>query len=811
MNISYNWLGTYIDHGMDVRELSDVLTSCGLEVEGVQKHESVPGGLKGLVVGEVVEASRHPNADKLTLTKVDVGNGVVNQIVCGAPNVAQGQKVVVALPGTIIHPMNGEPFTIKKAKLRGEVSEGMICAEDEIGLGTDHDGIMVLDPALEPGTMVNSLYEVSSDHVLTIGLTPNRVDAASHIGVARDLSALMRVREKKMVPVKWPDSVTLPNQEQGPVVTVEVMSDEVIRYSGVHLNNVKVKESPEWLKQRLTTIGLKPINNVVDVTNFVLFEMGQPLHAFDASKISGKKVVVRNAEKGEKFVTLDDVERKLDGTELMICDAEKGMCIAGVFGGVGSGVTMDTTEVFLESACFDPVSIRKTSKRHDLKTDASFRYERGSDPDITITALKRAASLLMEIADAEVSSSVIDIYPVPVEQSRIGVSCDRINSLNGVELDPDSFEGLMEALEISFIKDADNSYELKVPPYRVDVKREADIAEEVLRLIGYDQIPVPDNVHMSLPSMDANVRETVRNSMSQYLVSCGYTEVMNNSLTGSLVTDLEVPELSRAAAIRNPLSKELDILRTNMLFPMLGTAGYNINRKRPDLRIFEQGFIYSFSNENYEETEKFSVLLTGDRYSENWMGKKGGYDPYYLKSVVSNMLSSAGVNVSDIEFEGAEGEFTDLTVGFMSGKTSVGKLGKVKPTVLSAFDIKGDVWYAEIDLSAVYNICGSGGRAIEEPPKYPMVKRDLSMILDKEITFDQMRKLAFDTERKFLIKVDLFDVYEGKNIGDGKKSYAVSFYLLDREQTMNDKVIDKVMSRIIAAYESKLGAAIRKS
>ncbi len=537
MNISYNWLGTYIDHGMDVRELSDVLTSCGLEVEGVQEHESVPGGLKGLVVGEVVEASRHPNADKLTLTKVDVGNGVVNQIVCGAPNVAQGQKVVVALPGTTIHPVNGEPFTIKKAKLRGEVSEGMICAEDEIGLGTDHDGIMVLDPALEPGTMVNSLYEVSSDHVLTIGLTPNRVDAASHIGVARDLSALLRFRQQRSVPVNWPDTPQLKNQDVDPLVTVDISSKDVIRYSGIHLKNVQVNESPDWLRQRLTSIGLKPINNVVDVTNFVLYEMGQPLHAFDASKISGNKVVVRNAEKDEKFVTLDDVERKLDGTELMICDAEKGMCIAGVFGGAGSGVTMETTEVFLESACFDPVSIRKTARKHDLNTDASFRYERGSDPDITIVALERAVSLLSEITGAEVSSALVDIYPEPVPKTTIKVSCERINELNGVELDASSFEGLMGSLGIDCTKGSGSEYELKVPPYRVDVKREADIAEEVLRLIGYDRIPIPENMHMSVPSIGTNLKEDMRDAIARYLVSSGFCEVMNNSLTSSQVKD----------------------------------------------------------------------------------------------------------------------------------------------------------------------------------------------------------------------------------------------------------------------------------
>jgi phenylalanyl-tRNA synthetase beta chain len=810
MNISYNWLNNYIIHGMEPGLLADELTSCGLEVEDVKKIDSIPGGLKGLVIGKVLEVWKHPNADKLSLTKVDTGSDHIHQIVCGAPNVEAGQMVVVALPGTKIYPENSAPFEIKKAKIRGELSEGMICAEDEIGLGKTHDGIMVLDNKVKVGTLAKDHFGVTTDSIFTIGLTPNRPDATSHIGIARDIVALMMARQNKNVEIKWPDLSSFHKNTIKPVIDVDVQSDAAIRYSGVHIANITVADSPAWLKERLMSVGLNPINNIVDITNFVMYEMGQPLHAFDADKIVGNKIIVRQSSNNEKFVTLDDVERKLDGTELMICHTQNGMCIAGVFGGIASGVSDATTSIFLESACFDPVSIRKTSKKHGLNTDASFRFERGTDPNITITALKRAAILIAEISGGEVSSSVIDIYPDPINNFNITVSLKRINQLNGIETSTETFEAIMRSLEIDYKNTADKIYELSVPPYRVDVKREADIAEEVLRMVGYNNIPVPSLMHMSLPAQKKLTPDDVRNSLSTFLTSNGFTEVMNNSLSRSSVSEFFDENTFKPATIKNPLSIELDTLRPHMLFPILDTAVYNINRKRGNLRLFELGYSYAYADGDYVEDEKIALLLTGDRFAENWMGMKGGYSIYYLKSIMMNALSNSGIESNAVSFVPVENSFTTETLQIKLNGAKLGFVGKVSDKITKAYSIDGATWYGELNMQLLYKNALTTTVNIEEPPRYPEVKRDLSMILDKSVAYSELEKFAFDTERKILRKVNLFDVYEGDKIEKGKKSYAMSFYLRDNEKTLKDKDIDKVMNKLMSGFEKKLGAVVRK-
>ncbi len=811
MNISYNWLGSYIDHGMDAFEMAEQLTSCGLEVESVEEYDSVPGGLKGLVIGHVLETWKHPDADKLTVTKVDVGGGQINQIVCGAPNVAKDQFVVVALPGTKIYPVNGESFEIRKAKIRGELSEGMICAEDEIGLGTSHEGIIILTEKVAAGTPANEYFRLESDHILSIGLTPNRADAVSHIGVARDLSALLRTRKDVERKVLWPEINAFAAPEKIPVIDVQVKSKDCVRYSGVHLRNINVSESPDWLKSRLLSVGLHPINNIVDITNFVQYEMGQPLHAFDASKIKGRKVVVRSARKGEKFVTLDEVERELKGSELMICDTDNGMCIAGVFGGLNSGVSSETTEVFLESACFDPVSIRKTSKVHGLKTDASFRFERGTDPDVTIAALKRASLLIAEICGGEVSSSVIDIYTEPVRFHDVKVSLNRINQLNGLNTSPDKFEKILSSLEIKALKESTGIYNLQVPPYRVDVRREADIAEEVIRLTGYDEVPLPERMHMPMPAVAGNSPDKVRRKLLDFLVANGFTEVMNNSLTTSSHSKQVANNISIPAVIRNPLSKDLDILRTHMLFPMLQTAVYNSNRKRPDLRLVENGFVYSFADGKYSESEKTSILFCGNRYPENWMNDNKGYTPYYIKSVLNSTLHSFGFNVTQLTYTPFQHDLMNTCMQVSVDAKVIGYAGKILTGIVREFDLTGDVWYGELDMSALYKKVLKVSGQIAEPPKYPEVRRDLSLILDKNLEFAQLENMAYQTERKLLRSVNLFDIYEGDRIEKGKKSYAMSFHLRDDEKTLTDKDIEKVMNKLMANFESKLGAIVRKS
>jgi len=811
MNISYNWLKQYIDFEQDADELAALLTGCGLEVEGVEPFESIKGGMKGLIVGEVLETAKHPNADRLTVTKVNLGNGLVSQIVCGAPNVAAGQKVVVATPGTTIFPLTGEPFEIKKSKIRGEESEGMICAEDEVGLGTSHEGVMVLGADAVPGAPAVNYFSIEVDQTISIGLTPNRSDAASHIGVARDLRAVLNTRTMEnsgaTVSIKWPDINSFSAPDSTPVIKVKVENEACTRYSGVHISGVKVAASPDWLQNRLKAIGLKPINNVVDITNYVLYEMGQPLHAFDASKISGGEVLVKRLAPGTVFKTLDGVDRKLEGSELMICDANGGMCIAGVFGGLGSGVSETTTEIFLESACFDAVSVRKTSKLHGLKTDASFRFERGSDPNITMTALKRAALLICEIAGGKVSSSVVDIYPQPVMDWTVEFSNTNFTRLTGVTLDNDSISKILNWLDIKIISENNGEFKLGVPPYRVDVMREADVIEEVLRIYGYDNIPLPAKMNTSLPN-SVNVKlESVRSLTTGYLVANGYYEVMSNSLYRSTAFG---EDTARLAKIKNPLSQDLDVMRGNMLFPLLDIASYNRNRKRSDLRLFEFGKTYLKHDNGYAETSHLSILLTGNRNNSHWQVKPGEYSIYYLKSVVDNIITASGVMSGNTKWEPVEDDKVEMAMILKSGKKEVARIGLVSKKVLKSFDLDGAIWHADVNLDVVEKIINTAPVKIAEPPKFPEVRRDLSMLLDKTVQYRQLETIAFETEKKLLRDVNLFDIFEGEKIGHDKKSYALSFMLRDDEKTLTDKEIDKVMDKLMENFEKKLGAVIRK-
>jgi phenylalanyl-tRNA synthetase beta chain len=771
----------------------------------------VKGGLRGLVVGEVLEAVRHPNADRLTVTKVNLGNSQVSQIVCGAPNVATGQKVVVAVPGTTIFPVTGEPFEIRKSKIRGEVSDGMICAEDEVGLGSSHEGIMVLRTDAVPGDSAVKYFSVESDFTISIGLTPNRPDAASHFGVARDVRAVWNTRThasgSPMMEIQWPDVSGFSAPAVEPVVTVTIESDACTRYSGVHISGIKVSPSPDWLQNRLRAVGLKPINNIVDITNYVLYELGQPLHAFDASKIAGRKVIVKPLPAGTVFRTLDGIDRKLVGNELMICDQEEGMCIAGVFGGIHSGVTEATTEVFLESACFDAVSIRKTSKHHGLKTDASFRFERGSDPDMTITALKRAALLITEIAGGTVTSSVVDVYPLPVKPWPVNFSIARFSALTGISIETDLLKRILGWLDIKVVSEAGDLLQLEVPPYRVDVMREADVAEEILRIYGYDRIPLPPAMNISLPNRTKAPLEKIRSVMAVQLVANGFHEVMANSLYRSSLYENK----EGLAVIRNPLSHELDIMRPGMLHPMLDLAAYNHNRKRTDLRFFEFGKTYFKHHEGYDEVNHLSILLTGSRHAPHWNKKPEGYDFFFLKSVLENVLGVCGINTGKMKWYETENPELDTALLWCSGKREVVRTGRVNAKSLRAHDITGPVWFADINLDVVERLLTGTQHPISEPPKFPEVRRDLSMLLEKSIQYAQIESLAFETERKILREVNLFDVFEGEKIGAGKKSYAVSFVLRDDEKTLTDKEIDKVMERLMEGFEKKLGAVIRKN
>ncbi len=803
MTISFNWLKEYVDITESPEELGEVLTSTGLEVESIRTAESVRGGLQGLVIGEVLTCVKHPNADKLTLTTVDVGRSNALPIVCGAPNVAPGQKVVVALPGTTIYPTKGEPFTIKSAKIRGEQSEGMICAEDEVGLGESHAGVMVLETKLPNGTPAAKHFKLESDYIFEIGLTPNRADAASHVGVARDVRAAKN-REVHMPSV---DAFRVDNHHL-PIDVVVENTEACPRYSALTLTNVKVQESPEWLKKRLQAIGLTPISNVVDVTNFICHELGQPLHAFDAEQ-TGKRVVVKTLPAGTKFVTLDNQERKLTAQDLMICNATEGMCIAGVFGGVHSGIKESTTSIFLESACFSPAYIRRSSNHHQLKTDAAFRFARGTDPNLTVYALKRAALLLKEVAGAAISSEIVDVYPVKVENRQIRVKDKNVDRLIGKKIPRLEVFEILRRLDISVIDQQEAGYTVSVPPYRVDVEQEADVVEEILRIYGFNNVELSDSTRADyladFPEKDFN---TYKRRVGEMLAAQGFFELMTNSLTNATYQQKHNLDFGlRPVEILNKLSEEQGIMRQTMLFTGLEAIAYNLNRKQGKLRFFEFGRVYGRNDKGFHEEERLAVYVAGQNEAESWQEKTRNANYHDLSQFVHAVLEKS--NVTGFALEKAEHPLLEYGMKIVRHKRPVGMMGKVRNAFARDFGIKQEIFFADLDATLLFQ--GANPKFdMQEVPKFPEVKRDLSLVLDRSVTFDDIREVVGTSGKNLIADVTLFDVYEGENIPKGKKAYALGFTLLDRSKTLTDEEIDKTMNGLMAGLEKRLGAVIRK-
>jgi phenylalanyl-tRNA synthetase beta chain len=818
MNISYNWLKEYLDIDLKPAELSTVLTGIGLEVEAVEDHEKNGGGLEGFLIGEVKTCEKHPDADKLSVTTVDVGSGSLLNIVCGAPNVGAGQKVVVATVGSIIY-KGEESFVIKKTKLRGIVSEGMICAEDEIGLGDRHDGILVLPGNAKTGMPAKEYFNLQPDSIFVIGLTPNRIDSASHYGVARDLAASLG-REKGLA-ARLPDigAFHIDNTDYQVDVIIE-NPDACFRYAGVSLTGVSIGPSPQWLQGRLRSIGLNPINNVVDATNFVLHELGQPLHAFDADQLAGRKIIVKNMPQGTPFVTLDGVEHKLSADDLMICDASRPVAVAGVFGGLHSGVTDETCNLFIESACFAPGSVRSTSRRLGINTDASFRFERGTDPDMVITALKRAALLIQETAGGLVSSAIVDVYPRPVLPYKVTVSYKNIDRLLGISIGHDTIRNILTSLEIKITGESAEKLELEVPPYRVDVNREADIIEEILRIYGYNNVPVTGTLKSSLSYTLKPDREKMVNKVSDLLCGSGFTEIMSNSITASAYyAALKSYPADHLVRIVNPLSNELDVMRQTLIFGGLEAIVHNINRKNPNLRLFEYGNCYFFNPDNtgkeplapYHEEFHFGIFLTGLKDEPNWTDRGVSTTFFQLKGYVENVLYHTGFSLRSLQSE----FITDKTdvyrqaIRMKYNGVALAELAILTKELTAGFDLQQDVFYADLLWENIIKIAGDFRIRFTEIPRFPEVRRDLALLLDKSVTFEQVKDLAYRTENQLLKKVSLFDVYEDEKIGKDKKSYAVCFVLQDVEKTLTDERIEKVIKRLIFAYTSELHAEIR--
>lgn len=804
MKISHDWLKSYIDLSEPAEEVASWLTDTGLEVEHIERYESIPGALEGLLVGEVLTCIKHPNADKLSLTTVDVGQGRILSIVCGAPNVAAGQKVIVAAPGTTIHPIGKEPFMIQKAKIRGEVSEGMICAEDEISLGNNHAGIIVLPPDSKKGSAVSGLFPVFHDNIFEIGLTPNRADAFSHIGVARDIKALQGRA------IKWPsvDDFKVKNQDLKIPVTVKD-KNACTRYTSVTISGINVVESPEWLKQRLLSIGLTPINNVVDITNFVCHEVGQPLHAFDAKKISGKKIIVTTLPKGTPFVTLDGKTRKLTDTDLMICDEKGGLCLAGVFGGIDSGITGDTTSVFLESATFSSEYIRRTTIHHQLNTDASFRFARGTDPSLTLYALKRAALLIEEIAGGKVSSEISDLYPHPVPRHELLIKDGHVNRLIGKEFERDQVKGILSRLDIETVKESSDEYVVSIPTYRHEVQQEADVVEEFLRIYGFNNIPLESNARTDyIADFPSTSVDQVRQTLGQLLTGNGYFEIWTNSLSSERLQAGYASSLpGKAVKILNKLSEELGVMRQTLLFSMLEVCAYNLNRKQRNQKLFEFGRIYYQQDDAYVEQERLGILLTGTMEDPNWQHQGRSATYFDAAQVVSNILRRCGYRSYDQEpFEDA---LFDHGVTFLIEGKRACHIGRVNATVAHEFGIKQEIFEAEVDMALLLR--GANPKlVIQDVPKFPAVTRDLSLILDREVTFREVRDLALRIGKRLVCDVNAFDVYEGQNIPKGKKAYAVTFTLQDLSKTLTDAEIDGEMNELMKGFEKELGATIRR-
>lgn len=815
MKISYNWLRQYIQTDLPANEVSEILTNIGLEVEGLEAVQSVKGGLEGVVIGEVLACEKHPDADKLTVCTVKLGTEEPVQIVCGAPNVASGQKVPVATVGTTLYP-DEKGFTIKKAKIRGIQSMGMICAEDELGLGTSHEGIMVLDPSALPGTPAADYFQVENDEVFEIGLTPNRIDGASHLGVARDLAAYLSQKGKVELSKPSLDSFQVDNRELHIPVEIEEKAG-CKRYSGLTISGLSIGESPAWLHNRLRSIGQTPINNVVDITNFVLHESGQPLHAFDAAEITGNKVLVKCMPEGTPFVTLDEQERSLLASDLVISSAKEPMCIAGVFGGIKSGVTEKTTSIFLESACFDPVYIRKSAKHHLLNTDASFRFERGSDPNMTVWALKRAALLIKEIAGGKISSEIVDVYPEPVEHFEVEISFAHVNRLIGNDLAPDIIQSILSSLDIEVELRTEDGMLLRVPPYRVDVKREADVIEEILRIYGFNRVEIGTSLRSTLSATSKPDKEKVINLCSDLLTANGFFEMKSNSLTPSSYYDQEDQLDPQAVRIFNPLSQDLSVMRQNLLFGGLEAVAWNINRKHADLKLYEYGNCYFLKEkgtgedplEKYEEELHMGLYLSGKVRTGNWVSKPVEASFPEMKTWVETLLLKLGIDPLYLDTSGTQNPQLEEGQAYLLKGRQIVEFGSIAAPLLKLFDIKQAVFAAEFNWDVVLDLLSRHRILFKALPRFQVVNRDLSLMLDRKVTFESLRTLAFASEKKLLKKVSLFDVYEGDKIEKGKKSYALSFTLLDEDKTLTDKQIDKAMMRIARAFESELGASVR--
>ena len=814
MKISYNWIKDYLECDLAPEAVAEALTSIGLEVDSLEEIEEIPGGLKGVIVAEVVECVEHPDSDHLHVTKLNTGEPELLQVVCGAPNVAAGQKVLLATVGTVL----GEDFKIKKSKIRGVESFGMICAEDELGIGQSHDGIMVLDPDAVVGTPAKDYLGLATDALIEIGLTANRVDAASHIGVARDLYAYLR-HNNVPCSFKMPDVSAWADSDQGEAIPMEVTAaDGAPRYTGTTIRGVKVAPSPEWLQKKLLAIGLRPINNIVDITNFVLHEIGQPLHAFDAAKILGGKVVVRRAEEGEKFVTLDGVERTLSAADLMIANTEKSMCLAGVFGGEESGVTETTTDVFLESAYFNPVSIRKSSKRHGLKTDASFRYERGADPLVVEYAAKRAALLILELAGGKIEGRMQQFYPEKIEKKVVDLDYSRIENFVGKKIGADVIESILESLAYEFIEKTENGAKVAVPSYMVDVYRECDIVEEILRIYGYNNIELPQAMRMSVNAPQKPEQEQVRKTIADFLAANGFVETMNNSLTKSdYYSKLKTFPEEKCVRIMNPLSSDLNVMRQTLILNGLEVIAYNINRQITNIKTFEYGSVYSFNPEmdgktleSYEEHTCYALFMSGQP-EKSWRVDPGKGNYFQLKGYLELLLKRFGCDIYSLATEAAPADlFSEGLTYLLPGSAQpLAVMGTISPARLKQFGIKQPVFAAEINWPAFFTLIKRNKIKYTELPKFPEVRRDLALLLDESVSYADLRKSALRVGKKLLKQVGLFDVYRGDKIAEGKKQYALSFVLQDLEKTLTDNDVERVMSKLLATFQNEFGATLR--
>jgi phenylalanyl-tRNA synthetase beta chain len=808
MKISYNWLQQFLQINWEATKTGELLTDLGLEVEGIETRESIKGSLKGVVVGKVLTCIQHPNADRLKITTVDLGDGKPVQIVCGAPNVAVGQKVPVATIGTVLYDNKGEGFKIKKGKIRGEESHGMICAEDELGLGKGHDGILVLDKKLKEGTAVAEVFKIETDYVFEIGLTPNRSDAMSHYGVARDLRAGLIQKDTKLEFIS-PSVSNFHVDERTLRFDVEIENKELVpRYSGITITDITVKDSPEWIQNRLKAIGITPKNNIVDITNYVLHELGQPLHAFDAQKIKGNKIIVKNLKEGTKFTTLDEVVRTLSADDIMICDADSNpLCIAGVFGGLKSGVTESTTSIFLESAYFNPVSVRKTAKRHALNTDASFRFERGIDINMTEYTLKRAALLIEEYAGGKMASDVSDFYPEKIEDFQVFFSYESAYRLIGQEIPKETIKNILASLEIKISSETEGGLGLTIPSYRADVQREADIVEEILRVYGYNNIEFSHKLNTSI-SFDSNKETKTENVVANHLSSLGFNETMANSLTKAAYTDLSdnINEEANVAML-NPLSNDLGVMRQSLLFSGLESVSYNLNRKNNSLKFYEFGKTYHKYNDKYQEDKHLTLFVTGTRTKESWKTATSTSDFFYLKGILMSVLTRLGIQ--NLKTTPTKNDVFSEGITLSLGKTKLADFGVVKRSILKEFGIKQEVLFADLNWDNVLKLSSKKNITVAELSKFPSVKRDLALLIDDKIEFKEVYNLAFQSERKLLKEVDLFDVYEGDKLPEGKKSYAVSFVLQDENKTLEDKQIDKIMQKLQYSFEQNLEAVLR--